>query len=91
MIHTLVNIGESFLGSGLAYLLIMHWHLADLWAEHHERVEARRARRRYEKGRRRENADRIRRGYRPHPIDPMIKDESGGFLVDRVDRGRSER
>jgi hypothetical protein len=67
MIHALITIAESFAGSFIAVMVVLTMHLDDLYAEHHERVEDRRAKRRYAKGLKKENDERIKNGYRPHP------------------------
>ena len=39
----------SFLGSFVAVLMIMHWHLEHLWENRHRRIEMKRAQRQAEK------------------------------------------
>lgn len=67
------NIIASFIGSFLALLIWIHWHLEDHWAERKERIEAKRAQRRWQKGSEEDN-QRRERGYRANQPPPRPSD-----------------
>ncbi len=64
MIHALLNMGESVLGSFIAgltlYVIFEHYHLSHLWSERQERIERHRARKNWDRLTEAEKLDRIK-------------------------------
>jgi hypothetical protein len=73
MIHVIFQLVLNFCGSLCAFVIAQHYHLEDHWAERKERIEAKRAQRRWQKGSEEDNQQR-ERGYRANQPPPRPSD-----------------